>query len=385
MKHWFLISVLALLPGHTAFAEPLDCALMRETFAECVTPPDDLKINDLQAVGSHNSYKAAIPAAELAIIAAQSAAAAEGLDYAHVPLKQQLDLGMRQLEIDIYYDPKGGRFANPLLPRSSGAPFDASQLMAPGFKVLHASDIDVRSNCSTLIACLEEIESWSDAHPGHAPILVLFNAKASTLPIPGATKVLPFTEAAFDALDAELRQALGPDDFVEPDDVRGSAASLREAVMQSGWPSLSASRGKLILALDEGPSTVTTYLRGNESLEGLPMFVNSVSLDAPHAAYFTINEPVEKRDQIEAAVRAGMIVRTRADADTKEARTGSVSRRDIAFETGAQYISTDYYTPRTEWSDYRVKLPGEDAVRCNPVRKAKSCEAGKNQSDQPRS
>lgn len=103
------------------------------------------------------------------------------------------------------------------------------------------------------------------------------------------------------------------------------------------------------------------------------MFVNTVSLDAPHAAYVTINEPQEKRAAIETAVRAGMIVRTRADADTKEARSGDTSRRDVAFASGAQYISTDYYLPRTAWSDYKVVLPGSDAVRCNPARQPAVC------------
>lgn len=373
MKQWIIAVVLALSVSQIALAGPLDCASPGETISDCGPTSKDLKVNDLQAVGSHNSYKVAIPPAELAMIAAQSAETAKGLDYAHVPLTQQLDLGMRQLEIDIYYDPQGGRFATPLLPRISGAAFDASQLKEPGFKVFHTSDIDVRSHCLTLIACLQEIESWSDVHPGHAPILILFNAKSSTLPIPGATNVLPFTEAAFDALDAELRQVLKLDNFIEPDDVRGSAASLREAVIRSGWPNLATSRGKLILALDEGPDTVKTYMRGKVSLEGLPMFVNSLSLDAPHAAYFTMNEPQEKRAAIEAAVRAGMIVRTRADADTKEARSGDTSRREIAFASGAQYISTDYYFPRTEWSNYSVKLPGSDAVRCNPVRNTAGC------------
>lgn len=381
MKVWLALGGMTLWlgPASALLAEPLDCAAAGNAAAQCGAGADKLRINDLQAVGSHNSYKAAIPAAELAMIAVQSAETAQSLDYAHIPLQQQLDLGMRQLEIDIYYDPKGGRFANPLLPRISGAMFDASQLQAPGFKVFHTSDIDVRSHCPTLAMCLQEIEAWSDAHPGHAPILILFNTKSSTLPIPGATEVLAFDEAAFEALDAELRAALGPDDFIEPDDVRRTAPSLREAVMQSGWPTLSESRGKLIFALDSDPATVTTYMRGQASLEGLPIFINSLSLEAPHAAYFTINEPVEKRDQIEAAVRAGMIVRTRADADTKEARSGNTSRREIAFASGAQYVSTDYYYPRAEWSDYSVKLPDGSAVRCNPVRYPKGCVTSKEQ------
>jgi hypothetical protein len=143
--------------------------------------------------------------------------------------------------------------------------------------------------------------------------------------------------------------------------------------MQTGWPSLAASRGQIILALDAGPDTVRGYMRGKAALEGLPVFVNSLSLDAPHAAYFTINDPQKRAAEITAAVAAGMIVRTRADADTREARSGSTARREAALASGAQYVSTDYYYPRSEWSDYSARLPGGDAVRCNPVTGAKSC------------
>lgn len=371
MKLHFAAAVLLLCAAPIAHAGPFDCAAPES----CTAQAADIPINHLQSVGSHNSYKVEIPAAELALIAAQSAEAAQGLDYAHAPLAEQLDLGMRQLELDIYFDPDGGRFADPLLPRVSGAAFDASALRAPGFKVLHSADIDVRSHCATLIVCLQQIEAWSDAHPGHAPILILFNTKDQTLPIPGAAQVLPFTQAAFDALDAELRQVLGPDDFIEPDDVRGTAATLRDGVMQTGWPRLGASRGQIILALDAGPDTVRGYMRGKASLEGLPIFVNSLSLEAPHAAYFTINDPLQQAAEIAAAVREGMIVRTRADADTREARQGDTVRREAALVSGAHYVSTDYYYPRREWSDYSASLPGGDAVRCNPVSGAATCSA----------
>lgn len=337
--------------------------------------PASLRINELQSVGSHNSYKIQIPSAELVLIKAQSPETAKGLDYAHAPLAEQLDLGMRQLEIDLYYDPDGARFSTPLLPRLAGNSFDASELAEPGFKVFHTSDIDVRSHCLTLLKCMIQIEDWSDRHPGHSPILLLFNTKSSAPPIPGATPVLPFDAKAFDALDAELRELLDADDFIEPDDVRREAATLREGITGAGWPLLSESRGQVILALDAGEDTVKAYLRGNASLEGLPLFVNSLSLDAPHAAYFTINEPHEDGDAIVEAVRAGMLVRTRADADTVEARTGDTSRRQRAFASGAQYISTDYYYPRDEWSDYSVGLPGSEPVRCNPVLKANECGA----------
>src|SRR5688572_2671956 len=69
---------------------------------------ENLHVNDLLSVGTHNSYKAAIPDAELAQLRARSARGAIVLDYSHRPLREELEDGARQLELDVYYDPQGG-------------------------------------------------------------------------------------------------------------------------------------------------------------------------------------------------------------------------------------------------------------------------------------
>src|SRR5947207_3504560 len=66
---------------------------------------DALKINQIQVVGSHNSYKQAIAPKEMAVLKARNPKAAETLDYSHGPLTEQLDDGARQLELDFVYDP----------------------------------------------------------------------------------------------------------------------------------------------------------------------------------------------------------------------------------------------------------------------------------------
>ncbi len=339
---------------------------------ECLSIANRLPMNAIQSVGSHNSYKLAIPAPELELIRAYNERSAITLDYSHLSLTEQLNLGLRQLELDIVYDPEGGRFAHPLLPAQTrnapGAlPYNNEHMFAPGFKVLHSQDIDVRSNCDTWIICLTEIYTWSKANPNHVPILIMFNAKTGGSAYPGVNPALPFDEAAFSALDAEIFSVFAPDDLITPDLVRGGAATLREGVLSGGWPTLEAARGKVFFALDEGEEKVNLYLRGNPSLQGLPVFVNSVDEQADHAAYFTINNPIADQSRIQAAVKAGFIVRTRADADTREARENSTVRREAAFLSGAQYISTDYYFPRKEFSNYSVSLPGHVAARCNPI------------------
>lgn len=324
-------------------------------------------VSDLQVIGSHNSYKLAIPPAELEILATQSPEWGAALDYAHAPLTQQLDLGMRQLELDVFHDPDGGRYRDPLLPKMVGASFADPALDQPGFKVLHVQDVDARSSCTLFVTCLSEIRDWSEENPEHVPILILVNAKQAVIELPGSVDPLTFDAAAFDALDIEIRSVFAPDHLLTPDQVRGDSDTLRAAVLSRGWPSLEAARGKVFFALDEGPDVVDVYRRGAESLDGHAMFVNTHDPEASDAAYFTLNDPVEQGVIIQTRVSDGFIVRTRADANTVEARIGARTRLKAALASGAHYISTDYYRPRLEWSDYSAALPGGDTVRSNPL------------------
>ena len=94
--------------------------------------------------------------------------------------------------------------------------------------------------------------------------------------------------------------------------------------------------------------------------------MNTDRLDAPYAAYVTLNDPAKDAPRIAEALGRGMVVRTRADADTVEARSGNLSRRDAAFASGAQYISTDYMTPDLRLGGYTVRLPGGGIGRLAP-------------------
>ncbi|HEY9217679.1 MAG TPA: Ca2+-dependent phosphoinositide-specific phospholipase C, partial [Phenylobacterium sp.] len=87
---------------------------------------------------------------------------------------------------------------------------------------------------------------------------------------------------------------------------------------------------------------------------------------SPAAGYITLNEPIEQSARIAAAVAAGLIVRTRADADTIEARKNTTERQAAAFASGAQYVSTDYMKPDARFGSYRTQLPGGGIARPRP-------------------
>jgi hypothetical protein len=330
---------------------------------------DALPMNALQAIGTHNSYKMAIAPGELAMIRAANRREADAIDYGHPPLTTQLDAGARQLEIDVVYDPDVGLYATPLGFKMAGkaaVPYDFAPLKQPGLKVLHEPSVDYRSVCPLFAGCLKDIRAWSKAHPDHVPLLVILNLKEGGLSLPGATKAPLFDRKAMDSLDAEIRAAFPEASLITPDQVQGRHATLRAAIAAGGWPKLKAARGKVMFALDCPPDQVARYREGRMVLEGRAAFVN-IDETSPAAGYITLNEPKEQAGRIVAAVKAGLIVRTRADADTWEARVNDTTRQLAAFSSGAQYVSTDYMTADARLGPYVARLPGNGVARLSPV------------------
>jgi hypothetical protein len=307
---------------------------------------DPLRLNEIQVLGSHNSYKLAMAAEQYRTLEQTNPDTAASLFYWHRPLPEQLDLGIRKVELDVFYDPDGALF---------GRTDAGSQ-----FPVLHVQNLDDRSSCPDLVRCLEALRQWSDAHPDHVPIFVSFNAKDAVIDRPGFLRPLPFGEDAWAAMDAELRTVLG-EKLILPRSVIGEAGPV--------WPRLDEVRGSFVAILDEGGEKRATYV--SRWLDRA-MFANLPETE-PGAAILIVNDPIAEFDRIQRLVRAGFIVRTRADADTREARTGDTTRRDSAFSSGAQLVSTDYYLPAAHFgTDYVVALPG--GMRCNPLLRPSGCE-----------
>lgn len=330
-----------------------------------------VRMNQTQALGTHNSYKRAIAPNEMALLRATAPKSAYGLDYAHPPLAEQLDAGARALELDVLYDPDGGRYADPMLPRvvrQSGKDtdaYDAEPMKRPGLKVLHVQDIDYRSNCALFVDCLKQIQAWSRAHPDHLPILITMNLKDDDVKAPGTVHALKFDAKAMDSIDAEIRSVFGSSELITPDDVQGAAPTLREAVRSHGWPLLGQARGKVFFAMDEDEPKLAVYRGARRSLEGRVLFINTHEA-SPASAYITLNEPIAQAARIRADVAAGLMVRTRADADTVEARNNDTRRREAALASGAQFVSTDYMQPNQNFSGYIVRMPGGVVGRLDP-------------------
>ncbi len=318
------------------------------------------RLNDLQIIGSHNSYKIAIEKPLWDHLYQIDSARALSLQYSHITLEEQLDLGLRSLELDVFHDPLGGHFLNPKglaglkSEGKSVLPFDKEEaLKQPGLKLFHIQDIDFRSHNLLFKDALMRLKQWSDAHPKHSPIVVLINAKDKVIDeLP--TKPLPFTEAALDSIDIEIKSVFHKKQLIIPDYIRGHFKTLEKAILHKGWPKLATVKGKFLFVLDEKPEKINRYLKGHETLKNRMLFVNSEEGN-PEAAFRIVNDPVEDFEYIKALVKQGYMVRTRADAGTQEARTNDYTRFEKAKASGAQVISTDYYIPSTLFdSEFKI-------------------------------
>jgi len=119
-----------------------------------VPPPGDVAGTDgafrlptmtmeaLQVAGTHNSYHQA------PIIAFDASHA-----YTQKPLDQQLNGGVRALELDLHLANDGS------------------------YDIYHLTLIDPNSSCPKLDGCLNIIATWSASHPRHVPIVLWFELK----------------------------------------------------------------------------------------------------------------------------------------------------------------------------------------------------------------
>jgi hypothetical protein len=340
----------------------------------CVTiahaQTDKTPMNHLQVIGSHNSYKMAIDPHLFRILQQRDSVRMTRIDYSHISIVEQLDLGLLNLEIDVYADAQGGRYAHPKgLDWAPGQPpFDPEGVMLkPGFKIFHIQDIDFRSHALTFQQCLEQLKQWSDKHPTHYPIFITMNAKDETIDKPGFTAPEKFTPAVYDALDREIVDYLGARNVITPDQVRGKQKTLEAAVLKQQWPTLKEAQGKFIFILDENDAKRELYEAGHPSLKGRIMFTNAAP-GTPEAAIRIINDARGNVALIKNLVEKGYIVRTRADSDTQEARANDKSAFEAALQSGAQIITTDYYRKSTHFkSEYIISFDGGAFSRENPL------------------
>lgn len=318
--------------------------LAQIVFAACTDPvqptvcgplDDTLRLNQIQVLGTHNSYHVA-----------KEPPFHPSVAYSHLPLPEQLaQQGIRHFELDLHKRP------------------------GQAFEVFHIPGIDEKTRCPNLQACLQDLRQWSDENPCHQPLFVLFEPK---------DKLDEFKLAGqWDALDAELLQAFPRNRILTPDDVRGSHPDLRTAITLpdgKGWPTLGAVRGKVVFVMMDqevdGVVYSQDYKAGHPKFAGRLMFLFGEPHD-PDIAFVKDDNPTDSLDAAKALALKGYMLRGTTDYDPPK-RLESGPRRDAVL-AAMHLVTTDWPTPAA--NGWVVTLPGGKPSRCHPLTGPVGCTA----------
>lgn len=340
---------------------------------DCDAQVDTLPLNRLRTLASHNSYKnKPNPKVQKFLNGIKDKLGEENdpiqLEYAHERLTVQLDsFKVRGFELDVYADPKGGKyykrrvngFVRGMKKRSK-----VEELKAPGFKIIHIVDIDYETNYFTFKSALEELVQWSSSNPDHLPLFINIEAKGNAmgdesglLRFFGFQKAIKYDSCIFQLLNEELMSTVPEDILLKPRELLNDQKTLRDRIDHYGWPTVSEVRGKMFFILEGNNSG--WYAQKLEEGSDYPMFVYGDVKDEM-TLFIKRNDPLQNENEIQ-KLTEDFIVRTRSDAGTIEARSNDQSRKQAAIESGAQIVSTDYYKPDPEMSDFMIavhEIPG---------------------------
>ncbi|GAA2102295.1 phosphatidylinositol-specific phospholipase C1-like protein [Streptomyces albiaxialis] len=339
-------------------------------------PAGKLRLTQVQSMATHNSYHREVSFPEQQLMS-QHDPNWQTLLYSHASLPTQFERQRaRGIELDVFPDPRGGLYADPLIRKRAGLPPMADpDWKKPGFKVLHWADFDYRTTCVTLKGCLTQVKEWSERQPGHVAVPILLELKSTDprLEEQGGAKSPKWDTAMLDALDEEIRSVFPDEETVTPDDIRRPGRTLEQSVLKYGWPKVRDTRGKTMFFMDNDGKEIQDAYRagGRESLQGRVLFTDS-ERGRPDAAFMKENDPTGlNKAKIQDLVKRGYYVRTRSDVPLVQATSGDTTMLRDALESGAQMVSTDFPVPGLAaryGSDYVAELPGgKTTVRCNPV------------------
>ena len=338
-------------------------------------PAGELRLNQVQAMATHNSYHREVSFDEQRLMG-EVDPGFRSLLYSHASLPVQFERQhTRGIELDVFPDPEGGLYADPLIrERAELPPLKDPEWRKPGFKVLHWADFDYETSCVSLRSCLTQVREWSERRPGHvtAPVLLELKETDPRMEERGGAESPEWDTEMLDALDREIREVFPDGATVTPDDVRRKGETLEESVLGHGWPRVADTRGQVMFLMDnDDPELQDAYRAGSrESLQGRVLFTDSEPGRAD-AAFMKVNDPTGGgASRIRDLVSDGYFVRTRSDVPLDQASSGDTAMLRDALGSGAQMVSTDFPVPGMAaryGSDYVAQLPGGGPVRCNTV------------------
>lgn len=299
-----------------------------------------LKFNELRYIATHNSYQTK-STEEMKKIYSNLSELTFGLigsgtaDFVSPTITEQLNSGIYSMELDVETFDRNGEIS---------------------FTCMHSPYLEMGTSCYDFELALKEISMWSDNNPGHLPVTFIVEMKEIFIPLEN----MEWPNIGYvEEFDRVLRENLGDKLFTPADMLRDyeNFAALRA---DDGWCEVEDMRGKVLFLLHKCGLT-DDYIDTDDSLRTQAMFpmMKYNDTDNKNASFLIMNNPKSQNKRIREATDENFIVRTRAD---KYNGINEENRR-LAFESGAQMISTDYPVKHgLEADDYYVSFGGMKTI-----------------------
>ncbi|MCD4827261.1 MAG: hypothetical protein K8Q99_05745 [Acholeplasmataceae bacterium] len=283
---------------------------------------ETIRLNDIQMIASHNSYKKIGPAIGRFFVGlGDSFEEARALNYGYKNITEQLEAGVRSFELDVRYRNQS-------------------------FELTHVPLVDSSSQAVSFELLLEEIYLFSSHQTGHIPIIILLEIKDDWMILDPQLEKMD--QEAFILFDELIKEQI-KDHLFQPSDMLIGDDTLKEIIMNQGWPSLTELLNKVIFVMHPD-SYNQIYFDIDDSLSSQAMFIGSYYSENPeeYASFFVQNDV--DIDLIKTLVDQNYMVRTRMDTQL----IFDEQRYLDAIESGAQILTTDLSIGRFDLdvSDY---------------------------------
>lgn len=294
---------------------------------------EGMRLNELRYLATHNSYKQSISKETEVFYDYALFGACNGLyDYVFDTVTEQLNNGIRSIEIDLY-----------------------KHRTADGFdiKILHNCFTEATTSMADFALGLKELKMWSDYNEGHLPIIVLAEPKTS-----GIGKFAAMDEEAFKYAFSLMENILG-DKLYTPSDAIGDYENFAAMRSADDYPKVSDLTGKFVFLLHESKNK-DRFTSLDETLLSQKMFYTAYAASlrkgksgvyADNVLFVLANEPAETRDT-DFAAENNFIVRTRIDLY----HIVSAKRLSTALASGANIMSSDYPPTTSNRYDYTAYI-----------------------------
>lgn len=276
----------------------------------------DTPVNASLMMGLHNSYHQD-PAISVFV---------KSWRYGHPSLKDQLDKGVREIELDVHHEPSSGKFT-----------------------VYHVRHIDEISSCKCLRDCLDHIATWSKANANHSLIYVWVEPRGyHTRPVSDlwceteGLRKNRFQQRITDEAITTILKHFDKSQILTPAEVQGNYSNLQDALRIKGWPTNKQTTGKIMF--------VWNFFGSNKSCR--PWYISSKQPKILFAR--AISDDISVRDNFTAVVEikatqamqrgpvqhAGFISRLRLDPALKPETSEELLKRKLKYP-GATIFNYD--------------------------------------------